>query len=184
MFIRQRTVPARIGVHLGAVQRHRAQPKHPRLPRQHQYLDEQPLDLAEKAPPERGDGIVVGVIVRGDEAEGHRIIRRPLQLAARKHTRGIAVDQKPQQHARVIGRRARAAIGLHERRKLQLIHHIDHEACQMTLGQPLVHRSRKQKPSLAVDLPEVAHNGSHHSRANHPRPWNLIQLLGSSPTGC
>ena len=32
------------------------------------------------------------------------LVYQALQLAARKHTRGIAVDQKPQQHARVAPR--------------------------------------------------------------------------------
>ena len=54
--------------HLGAVQRHRAELQHPGFPGQQQHLDEQPFAV-EKTPPERGDGIVVGMIVGRDEAE-------------------------------------------------------------------------------------------------------------------
>jgi hypothetical protein len=43
MLIRQRTVPARSGVHLGPVQRHRAQFHNPPLAGRQQHLDEQPL---------------------------------------------------------------------------------------------------------------------------------------------
>ena len=43
-----------------------------------------------------GYGIVVGMTVGRDEAESDRVIARALQLAARKHPRGVAVDQKPQ----------------------------------------------------------------------------------------
>jgi hypothetical protein len=43
MLIRQRTVPARSGVHLGLAQRHRAQFHNPPLAGRQQHLDEQPL---------------------------------------------------------------------------------------------------------------------------------------------
>ena len=71
-------MPAGIGMHLCAVQRHRAQLEHPGLPRQRQHLDEQPLDIRKKSPPEGGDGVVVGMIVSRNEAERHRIVGRPL----------------------------------------------------------------------------------------------------------
>ena len=85
MLIRQRAVAAGIGVDLGAIQRHRAHLEHAHLARHRQHLDEQTLDLLEKPPPERGDGVVIGMLVRRDEAERHRVIARPLQLAAREH---------------------------------------------------------------------------------------------------
>ena len=157
MLIGQRAVPAGVGVDLGAVQRHRAQLEQPGLPRQHQDLDEQPFDLREKPAPERGDGVVVGMIVGGDEAERHRIVSGALELAAREHPRGVAVDQKPQQHARVIRGRARAAIGPNHRRKVEPLDHLHHKARQMPLRQPFVHRRRQQKPGLAINLAKVAH---------------------------
>ena len=85
VLVRQRAVPAGIGVDLGPVQRNRAQLQNPHLARQSQHLHEQALDLRQKPPPKRRDRIVIGMIVRGDEAERHRVIRRTLQLAARKH---------------------------------------------------------------------------------------------------
>ena len=96
MLPRQGAGPVRIGVDLGAVQRHRAELHHAGLARQQQHLHEQRLDPVQKAPTEHGDGVVVGMVVRRDEAEGHRIVTRTLQLAARKHPRGVAVNQKPQ----------------------------------------------------------------------------------------
>jgi hypothetical protein len=39
-----------------------------------QNLDEQSLDLLEKPSPERGDRVVIRMLVRRDEAEGHRVI--------------------------------------------------------------------------------------------------------------
>ena len=72
--------------------------QHAHLAREQQHADEQPLDLLEKAPPKRGDRVVVGVVVGGDVAERHAVVSRPLKLAARKHPGGVAVNQNPQQH--------------------------------------------------------------------------------------
>jgi hypothetical protein len=55
----QRAVAARIGMDLGAIQRHRPHLQHAHLARQQQHLHKQRLDLRQKAPPERGDGVVV-----------------------------------------------------------------------------------------------------------------------------
>jgi hypothetical protein len=63
MRIGQRAVAARIGVDLGAVERHRPQLQDAQLAGQQQHLHEQSLDLREKAPTERGDGVVVRVLV-------------------------------------------------------------------------------------------------------------------------
>ena len=96
MLVRQRAVLAGVGVDLRAVQRDCAHLKQAHLARQKQNLHEQRLDLLQKTPPERRDGVVIGMFVRRNEAESHRIIRRPLQLAAGKHARGVAVDQNAQ----------------------------------------------------------------------------------------
>jgi hypothetical protein len=93
MLIAQRAVAAGVGVDLGAIQRHRAHPQQTHLARQFQHLDEQPLDLLQEPAPERREGGVVRLLVGRDEAERHRIIGRPLQLAARKHPCGVAIDQ-------------------------------------------------------------------------------------------
>jgi hypothetical protein len=74
MFIGQRAVPASVGVDFCAAQSHRAQPEQA-------YLAPTPppaqrFDVLEKATPKRCDGIVVGMIVRGDEAERYRIVGR------------------------------------------------------------------------------------------------------------
>jgi hypothetical protein len=94
MLIAQRAVAAGVGVDLGAIQRHRAHPQQTHLARQFQHLDEQPLDLLQEPAPERREGGVVRLLVGRDEAERHRIIGRPLQLAARKHPCGVAIDQE------------------------------------------------------------------------------------------
>ena len=157
MLIGQRAVAAGVGVDLRAVQRHRAQRQHAHLARQQQHLHEQPLDLPQKAPPERSDRVVIGMIVRRDEPERHRIVRRPLQLAARKHAGRVAIDHDAQQHRRVIRRRTGAAVAARHRPQVQPVDHLDHEPRQMLLRKPLVHPRRQQKTRVAVNLTEVAH---------------------------
>src|ERR1019366_1025180 len=80
--------------------------------------NEQPFDLLKESPPERRDGVVVGMIVGCDETKRHRVISRTLQLAARKNPRRVAINQNAQQHPRVVGRRTRAAITAAHRAKV------------------------------------------------------------------
>ena len=60
------------------------------------------LDLLGEAPPERRQGIVVGMAVGGDEAKRQRVVGRPLDLAPGVASRGVAVDEQRQQHRRVV----------------------------------------------------------------------------------
>ncbi len=160
MLIGQRAVPAGIGVNLRAVQRHRAQLEQAHLARQLQHPHEQRCNVLEKTPAKRRDGVVVRMIVRRNEAERHRIIRRPLQLAARKHAGRIAVNQQPQQQGRMITGRAGAPIAPHHRRQVQPVDHLNNKPCQMPLGKPFIKRWRKQKSRLAIKLTEIAHQAA------------------------
>jgi hypothetical protein len=77
-----------------------------------QALHKQRFDLLQKTPPEGGNGVVIGMLIRGNKAERHGVIGRQLQFALGKHARSIAVDQNSQQQLRVIARRARAAMSV------------------------------------------------------------------------
>ena len=160
VFIRQRTVPAGVGVNLRAVQRHRPHLQNAHLPRQLQHLNEQSFDLLEKAAPEGRNRVVVGMIVGRDEPERHRVISRTLQLAARKHARRIAVNQKAQQHSRMIRRRPGTAITAAHRAKIEPVDNLHDKARQMFLGKPFVDRGRQQEPRLAIDRTKIAHQKS------------------------
>ena len=115
MLIGKRAVPAGVGVDLRAVETNRAHLQHAHLARQQQNLNEQRLDLFEKPPPESRDRVVVGMFVGREETERHRVIVRPLQLAAqsprpalpppsgprdergcsRSWSRGVVLDEQP-----------------------------------------------------------------------------------------
>ena len=172
-------MPASIGVDLRAVERDGAHLEHPHLARQRQHLHEQPLDLLEKAPPKRRDRIVVGMIVRRDEAERHRIVRRPLQLPARKHARRIAVNEKAEQQRGMVRSRSRAPIAPAHRRQIQPVNDLDDEAGQVPLRQPFIHRRRQKVGGLAVNRAEIAQErptqrrGKAESWINFTRPRSV-----------
>jgi hypothetical protein len=179
VLIGQRAVPAGVGVDLGAVQGHRAHPQHTHFARQFEHLDEQLRDLLKKAPPEHRDGVVVGVLVGRDEAERHGVIGRALQLAAGEHPRGVAVHQDAQQHRRVVGGRAGAAVGLGHPAQVEAIDHLHYEARQVLLRQPLVNRRRQQETGVAINRAEVAH-----SRQILAACKSVHLILSCTITGC
>ena len=72
MLIGQSTVPAGIGVDLRPVKRHCAHLQHAHLTRQQQHLHKQAFDLLHKALSERGDCVVIGMLVCSDKAQSHR----------------------------------------------------------------------------------------------------------------
>ena len=110
MLIGQRAVPAGVGVDLRAVERHRAHLQHAHLARQQQHLNEQRLDLLQKPPPERRDRVVVGMVVRRDEAERHRSHRSPAPACGSKTPPSHSRKPECPAAARMIGRRTGAAI--------------------------------------------------------------------------
>jgi len=57
-------------------------------------LHEQVLQFGQKRASKRRQRIVVGMLVAGDEAEGHRLIGGPLDLARTEHTRRIAIEKQ------------------------------------------------------------------------------------------
>ena len=90
----QGAVARGVGLDLGTVQADGAQREQLHLLRHLKHLNEQAGQFVEKAPAKGGQGVVVGMRAGGDEAEGHRVIGRPLDLAAGKHAGGVAIDQQ------------------------------------------------------------------------------------------
>src|SRR5215472_4859655 len=177
MLVRKRPVPARIGVDLGAVQRHRAHLQHPHLTPQHQHLDEQFRDLLQKPPPKRRDRVVVRMVIGRNEAKRYRIVGGALQLPARKHSCRVTVNQQPQQHRRMVRCRTRAAIAADQCSQVQPINHFNHKPRQMPLRQPLIHRRGQQKPGLPIHVAKIAHPPP----PLVPKPFHFTTLCASDP---
>lgn len=129
-------------MNLGAIQCDVAELEQLHLARQHQHLHEQCLDFLQKPPPEGGQRVMVRMGVGRHKAKRDRVIGGAFNLAARMHAAGVAVDQQAQQDSRVVGGRATSCVLAREIVKIQALNHFDDEACQMVIGQPLVHRWR------------------------------------------
>jgi len=120
---------------LGPVQTDRSQLEYTRLLRQQEYLHEEVLQFGQEGAPKGRQRIVVGMQVARDEAERHRLIRGPLDLARTKHPGRIAIEQQAQQHLRGVGLSTAGPIPGIQSRQVKLGHAVYHEACQMVGGQ-------------------------------------------------
>ena len=174
--MRQRAVTAGVGVDLGAIERHGAELQHPHLAGHAEHLHEQRLDLFEEAAAECGDGVVVGMLVGGDEAERYQIVSRTLQVAAGKHADGVAVDNKAQQQPGMVRRLARAPVAAGHRPQVQSLDHFHNEPREVALRQPLIDRWRHQEVHVAVDRAEVAHVRGGTGRGKSRAPVNGIHI--------
>ena len=152
----QRLVPGGVGLNLGTVKADRTQPQKAHRPGHHQDLDKQIPQLADKTLAERRDRVVIGMAVRRNVAERHRIPSRLLQLAAREYARGIAVEQKGQKHPGMIRTLAAMAVRRCQSAKIKTVDNLDHKPRQVILGKPILHRGRKQPRRLSIHLTEIS----------------------------
>ncbi len=157
MLPRQRRVAAGVGGDLRAVQGDGPQLQEVHLPGDHQHLHEQALDLGQEPPAEAGQGVVVGMGIGGDEPERHRVMRRPLDLAAGKRPRRVAVDQKRQQHRWMMRRRPSPRVPAHQPAQVQPLDDLHHEPRKVVVRQPVPHRRRQQVGRFPVSIHKTSH---------------------------
>jgi len=88
-----------------------------------------------------------------------QLYRQRLNLLDHRHQLLFVVQiDLPQQHRRVIRRRARSPVGFDQFRQSQSVDRFHHKARQVTLRQPLIHRWSQRKSSVAVDQSKVVHD--------------------------
>ena len=105
----------------------------------------------------RGDAVVVGLGVGGNEAKRHRVVTGALDLAAGVHPGGVAVDQQAQQHRRVVRVAAASGVLPNQLAQVQLVDDFDDKARQVILRQPFIHRRRQQVGGVSIYGNEAAH---------------------------
>ena len=81
---------------------------------------------------------MIGMAAGGDVAEGHRVMRRALQLAAGEDARGVAIHQDRQQGRRMVRFRAASGVLPDELGQIQLVDHFNDEPRQVIFVQPVV----------------------------------------------
>ena len=106
-------------------------------------------------------------------AVSHAILH-PIALG--KDAGGVTMDQDAEQDGPVVRGPAGAAVAADHRAQVETPDHIHHEARQVPLWQPFVHRWRHQEPGVTVDRAEVAQAGQIRGEGK--------RSSASSPTGC
>jgi hypothetical protein len=95
---------------------------------QQEHLHEEVLQFGQERAPKRGQRIVIGMQVAGDEAKGHRLIAGSLNLARTEYPGCIPIEQQAQQHFGSVGFPTACSILRIQRRKIQLSHTVYHKA--------------------------------------------------------
>ena len=93
-------VLAGIGLHLGAIQRHKAQAHHAGFLAEPQDLHKQITERLEVAAAELTDPAVVRLLVAGQHPEGQVLVAGPLDLARRHRAHAVGVQQQQRQPLR------------------------------------------------------------------------------------
>ena len=151
-----RFVLARVPLHLRPIQAHPPQPQRAQLRRHLQYLLEQPLQLAQKPLPEIRYRVMVRMLVSGYVPKRYRVIRRLLQLPARKHSRGIAVEQQCHHHDRMIrSPAATTAVPARYFSQIELLYYFHYKACHMLVRQPLLYGWRQEHRRVPIKRAKV-----------------------------
>ncbi len=158
-----------IGIDLGPVDRHRAQPQQPHLARQQQNLQKRRFKRRLVGPPKAGDRVVVGVRVGGDETGADVPVRRPLDPPRGEDAVGMAVDEQRQHQPRMVLRLAAGpGVGV-KRRQPHPLHRRHDKMRDIVRRQPILHIRRQQKRLLAIKR----HIGRHRYIRWSPQPYPL-----------
>lgn len=150
-----------VGIDLRAVDRHHAQLQQLQFLRQQQHLGKRGRKGRGVLAPERGDGIMVGRGVGGDEANRNIAVCRPLDPARGENAVGVAVDQQRQHQPRVVLCLASAPPVDLERTDVDALDSFDDEMRKLVLWNPLAKVGRQKKSPRAIMENEIGHGRTH-----------------------
>ncbi len=179
MPIRQGAVPGGVGVYLGAVEADIAESAQAVGLGNLQNLHEEGLELFTEASPEGGQGVVVGVAVAGEIAEGDRVVGGHLDAAAGEYASGVAIDQQTHQTGGVVGVAATSAIGPLNGAEVQAFDDVGNVARQVGFRQPVLDRGREKVFAVSVNRVKAGHGYLCGGNDAILAAW-----WGLSPTGC
>ncbi len=166
-----------IGVDFTAIKTDPAQLQDARQSSQQENLDEQALELRQKRLAEGGQGVVIGMEVARDEAEGHGFGRGALDLARTEHARGVAVEEQPQQNLRRVGLPTSPGVPSIHGLQIELGDGIHNEARQVVGWQAVPQPYRQIEGCLVVDCLKCSFHTPNLSQSARLR-------ITFSPTGC
>jgi hypothetical protein len=109
--------------------------EHPSFLGLKQNLHKQRFDFGQKGLAKVGDGIMIGMQSTGNEPKGNALVSSFLNLARTEQTRGIPIEQQPQQDFRRNRFPAEGRILLVDPVQIKLGNDINHKAPQVLGGQ-------------------------------------------------
>ena len=145
--VTHRLVLRRVRPNLRPVERHVPQPRQPSLSAQLQHLHEQLAQRRQVPLPELRDRVVIRMLIRRQNAECQRAIRRLLDLPRTRNPDAVAVQQQTRHHSRIIRRlpALRPVVRIVNRRQVQRRNHVLDKIHQIILRQPILHVRRQQE---------------------------------------
>ena len=145
-------MPARVGLHLGAVDGDGAQLDQTHLAGQANDLHEQVAEFLQAQRAEVADRAMRGEVARAQHPEGYVLVQLACDLARAEHTSGVAIQQHLDHHRRVERLIARAVllVARVECAQVEPVHRVVDEVRQVPFGQPFLHRFGQQHHLLRV----------------------------------
>src|SRR4029077_11957753 len=148
--VAHRLVFARVGLHLGAVQRDMPQGAQSCSSTQLEHLNEQARQRIAVLEAERVDRRKVGVLPTRQNAKRYVLVGGALHFARREHPHAVRVQKQRGHHSRRVPTSPPTVLALDgglDGRHVQLPHQLQHEVRKMTLRQP-PHRGWRQQEGL------------------------------------
>jgi hypothetical protein len=143
-----------VGEDLRAIEGHVPELHQPGPLAEPEHLGEQGGQGRQVGLPEGGDGVVVRVLIRREDAVGDLLVRRLLDLARGGLPRAVAIEEELHQQRRVVRGLASPIAGLirrEDRRQVQgLIHHLADEGGRVVLREPVAESRRQQEQLVGV----------------------------------
>ena len=139
MLVRQGTMPAGVGVNFGAVEADRPEAGELVLVGDLQHLDKGRFELLAETAAKGGQGVVIGVLVAGEVAEGERVVGGAFDLAVGKGAGSIAIAQQAEQSGRGVGITAATRIRTFDLGEVEVLDHGGNVAGQVGFRQPFLH---------------------------------------------
>ena len=168
--------------HLRPVQGHRPELQELHLLRDPEHLYEQRLDLLKEPLAERAQHIMIKVVfaARSQNAASRRWPARCISWGG---PRGIAVGQQRQEHHRVVGRRARAAVYDRSAPRGPTDRGYPPQNTPVVLRQPIIERWRQEVKYVTITGDGNGSWALAHQKTDRSDPPRMKSSM-LSPTGC
>ena len=170
--IRAVALTAGVRAEFGAVERDHADPQQTRLGAQPEHPGEQSRQRLLVLLPKAADRGVVGLLVRGQHAEGDVLAAAPFDPAARALALAVGIEHERDHHRRLVRLPPPAvlAVARVERREVELTDRIEHEPREVVLGQPVAEAGGHQVLLVTLARPEALGHGGTPESLRPPPP--------------